>query len=356
MKILIIVDSLKYGGAEKQAVIDANSLIDCGHHVTIAYYKKGDLMKLLAKGVNQYQIKSKNLSLASLQIFFHLLLNRYDIVHSHMFWAEIISALPGKLTGHRVVFNEHGLELWRRWYHILIMKFASLFADKIITSCEATKEVRIKRGKLNKNKLLTIYNSFNIIKEEKREIYIPDFLNKKENFIIGFVGRFNQVKRLEIFIDVAEYLRNVIPKFKIVLVGDGKEKDKINREIENKNLGRYFYLPGYILNIGQYYKEFDVFVLPSIREACSIALLEAGASGIPAIAFDVGGNPEIIKDGITGFIIPNNDIALLIRKIIYFYKNNQKRYKMGLVARNYIKNKFSEAKRLYKLTNLYKER
>lgn len=352
MKILIIVKSLKFGGAEKQAVVDANSLIGYGHQVTIAFNKKGDLMNLLANGVNLYQIRSKNLALASLQLFFHLFITRYDIVHSHMFWAEKISALPAKLTGHRIVFNEHGLGLWRRWYHILIMKFISLFADKIITSCEATKKIKIEREKLDRNKIITIYNSLDNVEEETGEVDIPDFMKKKKQLIIGFVGRFNSVKRLSIFLDIAEHLRKVIPDFKIVLVGEGEEKEKINREIRKKNLKRYFYLPGAVLNIYQYYKAFDIFVLPSIREACSVALLEAGANGIPAIAFNVGGNAEIIQNGATGYIIANNDIALLTGKIVYLYENKEKKYEMGLAAKHYIKNNFSVSKRLDKLTKL----
>ena len=356
MKILIIVNSLSYGGTEKQVVVDANMLIDRGHHVTVAYNKEGDLINLLVKGINKYPIKSKNFALALLQIFFHLLFNKYDVVHSHMFWGEKISALPAKLTGHRIVFNEHGLGLWRRWYHILIMRFISLFADKIITSCDATKNVKIEREKLNRKKIITIYNSLNKISEDTKKVDIPYFLKNKKHFIIGFVGRFKSVKRLSVFVDIADRLRKVISNFKIVLVGDGEEKKRIKRGIENKNLENYFYIPGAVLNIDQYYKTFDVFVLPSIREACSVALLEAGASGVPAIAFDVGGNPEIIQDGTTGFIISNNDISILTKKIIYLYKNNHKRYEMGLAAKNYIKNTFSVSKRLDKLTSLYKEK
>jgi len=273
-----------------------------------------------------------------------------------MFWAEKISVLPAKLTCHRVLFNEHGLGLWRKWYHVLIMKFISLFADRIITSCEATKKVRIGREKLNRKKLIVVYNSINKINKGTKKADMPEFLRNKEQFVIGFVGRFNSVKRLSIFIDIAERLRKVLLNFKIVLVGDGEEKENISREIEKKKLEKYFYLPGAVLNTDQYYKAFDVFVLPSIREACSIALLEAGALKIPAIAFDIGGNPEIIQDETTGYIIGNNDISSLTRRIVCLYKNNHKRYKMGLAARNYINNTFSVSKRLDKLINIYKER
>lgn len=355
MKILIVVNALKFGGAEKQAIIDANSLVNQGHQVTIAFNKKGELEKLLSRDIKRYQIKNKNVIFASVQLLYHLWFNKYNIIHCHMFWAEKVSVLPGKLTNHKLVFNEHGLGLWRKWYHILIIRFISIFADKIITSCEATKKVRIEREKINRNKLITIYNSFDNIGEKHSNVTLPDFLKNKKEFIISFIGRFNPVKRLRIFIEIAEQLKKKIPRFRIVLVGDGEEKKKVKEEVKKRGLSRYFYMPGFILNPAPYYKVSDVFVLPSIREAFSIALLEAGASGIPAIAFNVGGNSEIIKDNITGFLISDRDISLLIEKIVFLYQNSEKKENMGKAAREYIKNTFSVKNRINNLEKLYRD-
>ena len=353
MNILILINSLKYGGAEKQAVRDANSLLQRGHKLTIAFHQSGDLCNLLNKEVKQYRIKSRNEILASFQLLWHLIFNKYDIIHSHMFWAEKVSSLSGKLTGHKVILNEHGLGLWRKWYHIFIMKFISLFADKIINSCDATKSIRRDREKLNKNKLLTIYNSFELNIDEYKEKF-PEFLLNKNSFIIGFVGRFNKVKRLEIFIKLAKRLEKKLSNFKIVLVGDGPEKVKLVKLIEKHKLESLFILPGFITNISNYYKSFNVFVLPSIREANSVALLEASSLKIPCIAFDVGGNSEIIQNNVTGFIIPDNEIDLLVEKILFLYNNSEKREKIGDVAGEFVNFNFSIERRIKKLEALYK--
>jgi glycosyltransferase involved in cell wall biosynthesis len=353
MKILIIVNTLHHGGAERQAVIDANALTCRGHQVTIGYNKKGDLINLLSDDVKKYHIKPKNVFLAMPGLFLHLFLNKYDIIHCHMFWAEKVCAIPGKITGHKVIFNEHGLGLWRKWYHILIMRFISQFADKIITSCQTNKNTRVNREKLNKNKIVTIYNSFDTINSEDNESERPDFLMDGKKFTIGFVGRFNAVKRLRTFIEIAEQLKNIISDFRIVLVGGGEERRDIEEEIAKRNLKKYFHFPGFVLNTGQYYKNFDVFILPSRIEAFSIALLEAGSFGVPAIAFNVGGNCEIIQDGVTGYIISDNDFGQLLEKINYLYKNHDKRIKMGTAAQDLIKKKFSILKRLNELENIY---
>lgn len=352
MKILIMVNTLHYGGAERQAVLDANALADSGYRVTIGYNEEGDLLNLLSNKVKQYKINSKNVGFASLLLFHHLLHNRYDVIHSHMFWAERVSAVPGKLTGHTVVLNEHGLGLWRKWYHIITMKIISQFADTIIASCNANRTVRIQREKLDPKKVMTVYNSFDAMRNTRRA---RDFLQKDRTFIIGFVGRFNAVKRLRTFIDIAEKLREVVSDFKIVLVGDGRERRHIEDETAKRNLTKYFHFPGFVLKTEEYYKSFDVFILPSRIEGLSIALLEAGAAGVPAIAFDVGGNSEIIQDGMTGYIVSDNDIHRLIEKIVYLYENYDERIKLGLAAFNFITKKFSVSRRLSELQKIYND-
>lgn len=354
MKILIVINSLKFGGAEKQAIVDANSLSKRGHQVKIAFNREGDLNQLLGKNVTRYRLKSHSTFLSALQLFLHLLFNRYDIIHSHMFWAGKAAAFPGKLLGSRIVFNEHGLGIWRKWYHILIIRLIAHFTDKIVNSCDAAKKIRLERENIREDKLVTIYNSFELHTQEDNGDF-PGFMKNKKEFILGFVGRFNAVKRLEIFLELAAILKKKIPAFKIVLIGDGERKEKYETEIEKRNLKENFYLPGYVLNPGGYYQAFDIFLLPSKREAFSVALLEAGASGTPAIAFDVGGNSEIIKDAVTGYIIPDKNIDLLVERIFFLYQNPGKKREMGEAAKNFINNNFSVERRLEKLEKLYRE-
>ena len=355
MKILIVTYSVAYGGAERQVIIDANSLSAAGHEVAIVYYAKGDLINSLSANVKRYRLKSKNHILASLQLFCYLLFNKFDIIHCHLIWAEIVAALPGKITGHKVIFNEHGLDLWRRRHYVLISRFIFLFADKIVASCEAIRKVISEREKPRKDKLVVIYTSFDRKKDKNKEEDIPEFLKSKKEFTIGFVGRFDAIKRLKLFVDIAEQLKGKIPAFKIVLVGDGAERLRIIDEMQKRNLSEYFYLSGTVPDVNPYYAAFDVFVLPSLREGASVALLEAGASGIPAIAFDVGGNPELIQDGVTGYIIPFNNITLLTDRIVELYGNKDKRKTMSLSAGDFVKNNFSTAVRIEKLINLYNE-
>jgi glycosyltransferase involved in cell wall biosynthesis len=354
MKILIVINSLLPGGAEKQAVLDANYMQKKGHRVTLAFANEGKLHEILNRSVTCYKINSNNIIPSFLQMFFHFLSHKYDIIHSHMFWGAKVSVIPGKLTGHKVVMNEHGLGLWRRWYHILTLKFLSLFADKIVNSCETSKRIRLKRENLKKEKLITVYNSVEMVSKITKADSSVDISTPKA-FTIGFVGRFNEVKRLGLFPDLAERLKKTFTDFKIVLIGDGEEKERIEDEIKRRNLTRCFELPGFVLQPEKYYRTFDVFMLLSRIEGFSVALIEAEASGIPAIAFDVGGNSEIIKDRVTGFLVPDLNLETLVERIHYLYAHPQKRKEMGKAALEYVKANFSIENRVKKLDELYRE-
>jgi len=342
-----------HGGAEKQVVVDANTLQKNGHKVTIAYHKNGSLLTLLNKDVDLYKVKTKNIFIASCILFRHLIKSKYDVILAHMFWAEKVASIPSKLTGHKLILVEHGLGLWRKWYHILIMKFIASLADKVLCTCESTLRIRIEKEGLNSKKLSILYNSFELT--ESTGIEMTQEIKQRDYFTIGYVGRFNKIKRIKTFIEIAKKLRKNIEKFKIILVGDGEEKKRIEEEISRNHFNEYFSLTGFVLSPSQYYQSFDIFILPSKREAFSVALLEASASGIPCLAFDTGGNAEIIQDAKTGFILPDYNINQMVNKILLLYENPAIRKQMGIEAKRFVTERFSVERRISLFEKLLNE-
>jgi glycosyltransferase involved in cell wall biosynthesis len=353
MKILIIVNALTYGGAEKQAVMDANLFADDGHHVTFAYKKNGDLVQTLSKKVRLFRISHQFMPLASLQLLLHLSQNKYDVIHCHLFWAAMISMVPATLMKQHYVFNEHGLGNWRRWYHLAIIRKIYRFSAKVITPCRAVMNTIVERERIDTKKVAVIYNSFES-EQPLRSSQAAKRYSKADGFNIGFVGRFSPVKRLDIFLSLAQDLKMSISEFHFVLVGDGPERQKILSELNKRNLNGYFCLPGFAAEPQSYYRKFDVFILPSESEGFSLALLEAAAASVPAIAFDVGGNAEIIIDDVTGYILPYCDVELLAEKIVFLYRNEDVRRSMGISANEYASHRFSQSVRLEMLNNLYR--
>jgi len=351
MKILIAVYSLTYGGAEKQAVVDANALKERGHDVTVVFYKMGDLAKLLRSGIKLYQINFKNVVLGALQLFYHCLKQRYDVLHGHMFWAEKIIA-PGRLLGQRIIFNEHGLGVWRKPRHSMVMRLISKSAHVIANSCDATKKNRVAIDKMKPDKLMTLYNSFEA-DNTGNEISPPT--KKKGHFTVAFVGRFDPVKRLELYIPLAEKLSKKYPYIRFLLIGAGAKHEELQQKTTQAGLEKYFSFPGFVLAPAKRLSACDAFFMPSKREAFSIALLEAAACALPAVAFNVGGNAELIRHGETGFIIENDDINAVAEKIAFLIENPEQRDKIGSQARRFVSETFSIKKRIGLLEKIYNE-
>lgn len=118
-------------------------------------------------------------------------------------------------------------------------------------------------------------------------------------------------------------------------------------------MSEYFEFTGFRSDSSADYKRMDIFILPSRVEAFSLALLEAGSFGLPLIAFNVGGNSEIVKDNITGFLIENNNVGKMFDKINLLYNNRKVLDELSLSTKNFIENNFSHDLRIEKLEKIY---
>ncbi len=340
---------MKTGGAEKQAIQDANSLVLKKCDVTIAFHQRGELENLIDPSISTIHIRCKNILLASMHLTFTTFYMNFDVIHAHMFWAQKIAFVSTILKSRRLIFNEHGLGLWRKWYHRTIMKWISRKAERIICSCEENLRFRLIRDHLPPDRLQVIYNAFP--QDSTSSHHQKDQFT--DRFVIGFTGRFHAVKRLDSFFYLANKLVSQLPNILFLLVGDGEQWQKIRNQVIEKKMDKYFFLPGFTRNPSEYYSLMDLYVLPSRIEGFSVSLLEAAAAGIPSIAFNVGGNHEIIITNNTGYLIPESNLDLMAQKIIHLFKDNDLRKKLGINARKMVQTQFSNNERINKLVEVY---
>lgn len=162
-----------------------------------------------------------------------------------------------------------------------------------------------------------------------QHIYNPLMVNRYSFFeekpmtkTILSAGRFSHQKGFEMLIDVAEFVFEKHPDWKWVVVGDGEEREKLERKIRKKGLEKHVLLPGLVKNIEDYYLEASMFVLTSRFEPFGLVLTEAKSYHLPCISFDVDSGPaEIISEGINGYLIPPFDVKGMADKINYLIEN-----------------------------------
>lgn len=193
--------------------------------------------------------------------------------------------------------------------------------------------------KIPARKVQLIYNGIDL------ELYKPINRPHKEIFTVGAVGRMVPVKDQLTLVKAIEYLLKQTPdirnKLRLIIVGDGELLPTIQAYICEHHLQDDIDLLGARNDVSEILKTIDVFVLPSLAEGIALTLLEAMASGLPVIATNVGGNPELVEDGVNGMLVPSQSLGALAQAIEYYLNHGEVCSKQGEQGRKKIESYFS---------------
>ena len=282
----------------------------------------------------------------------------------------LASGLPAilvkKLTGKKVFIKVVGDVAWERVYNqgkiteavddFQTKKYSAAIerqkkirswtvknADLIITPSEYLKKLVYGWG-VAPNKIKVIYNAISAKRKSQTQEQAKRQLGL-EGKIILFVGRLTPWKGLETLIDLLPVWLMVERDLKLVIVGEGPSEKILKLRIKNLKLEDKVRLVGRLdqTSVGDYYQAADIFVLNSAYEGLSHTLLEALSFGLPAVVSNVGGNPEVVKNEINGFLVEYNDqqqILEAVKKIA----QNQELAKSFQKANQEVLEKFSVAK------------
>lgn len=243
-----------------------------------------------------------------------------DVLHCHQYTPWVYGALAAAFTNTKVIFTEHG-----RFYpdsssfkRRLINPILNLFTNKITTISKATKQALIDYEFLPANKIDVIYNGIKPLQVNQEEV---DLLRKQlniddETFILGTVARLDPIKNHKMMLNAFKLVLAKQPNTKLIIVGDGEERQNIQRFIKELNIEQDVILTGYIEQPKNYLALFDIFLLSSFSEGTSMTLLEAMSLGKLSVVTNVGGNTEIISDGLNGFVVNSNNEHEFAKAII----------------------------------------
>jgi glycosyltransferase involved in cell wall biosynthesis len=347
MNLCILISSLNIGGAEKQAVSDAN-LLCSKNNVLLVVFKDGLLKTNLDERIKYIVIDKSGYYNTAKDIATLIVTYKIDVIHASLFAPMIIGALASKISQKPIFWNfhshEHDLPIKSR-----LVLFALSRSSLLKRISYVNNELRVfleKKLWIPKSKGVVLYNN--------SEFETNTIFTKKNNerLIIGYVGRIVELKRVGYFIDVAQFLiQRKIFNFSIHIVGDGDMRLVIEKRISEMRMDSYFVFHGFQTDLEYFYNYFDVFINPSREECLSIALIDAGMKGIPSIAFDVGGNDEIIVHNESGYIVKcREELFLSLYRLI---NQPELRNTMGAKAAVHCKNMFSKQERLIKLNMLF---
>lgn len=350
MNIAIFISTLNFGGAERQAVTDSNSFCD-KNKVFLLSFSGGPLKEQLNKKVTHFYLKKGNYIKTAYRLARLAKKNEIQIIHSSLFAPMNIAALSGFFTKVNVIWgfhsHEYDIPLKSKFSYRIFSRLP--WIKKILFVSVELKDFLQKRFNLPAKKTGVLFNSTKFTKPKAKVIN-----NNMNIFNIGYVGRFVKLKRVYYLIELADYLvKNKIGDFKIQIIGDGPEKQNLKEFTRKLYLEKKIIFHGFQTDTEVYYETFDLFINPSKEECLSLALIDAGIKGIPAIAFNVGGNNEIVLNNKTGYIV--NTKVELFDKTIQMYQDIALRSKFGEQAISHCDKNFSEASHFIRLLKIYKD-
>lgn len=318
-KILFVVQDLEMGGAE-QLKFTIEKYIDKTRYETVyccirsigtigeEIVKRGGNVIVLNSMDNFYNI------IATYKLCRLAKKIKPDLIHSMLFNANFHARIVGILLRIPVVIEEHGLYVWKKWYHILIDRVLSSFTNRVIAVSQSVKDFLIQQERLEPSKVTVVYDCVDpnfLETTTTRECERKKLLISEDIFVIGTVGNLREEKGHRILLHAFKQIHTQYKNAKLFIVGDGPLYSYLLDQARRMCIQDDVIFLKKRSNISGFLKALDLFVLPSTSEGLGIALIEAIAAGLPCIASNVGGIKEI-AEGVqdVSLVRPNNPLQL----------------------------------------------
>ncbi len=361
INVIHLVEELTIGGLEKILTTIVLNLSKEKFNISVWCLREGGFFadKLAKEGID---VKTLHISTSRnpLNIYklYKLLKNhKFDIIHTHAYSAGTIGRISAFLAGIPVIIshNHSVYNYYNKYYHF-VEWLLSFITDRVICISEVVNRFANKTQRINSRKLITIHNGIdevcgvveNRISELKKKIGIP--INHS---VIGTIAHLEEHKGIKYLLEAASLLLASRSNISFLLVGSGTLKRELKKLCVDLKIEKSIIFAGERSDVSEILFSIDIFVLPSLREGLGIAVLEAMACGKPVIATNVGGIPEVVKDGITGILVPPKDPEALYCAMNELLDDREKREKMGRIGERVCNENFRAKTMVEKIENLY---
>jgi glycosyltransferase involved in cell wall biosynthesis len=276
--------------------------------------------------------------------------------HLHDLGAEVLCCngykanLLGRIAARRaripVVAISRGWtrETWKVRLYEAVDRLHLRFMDRVVcvSGGQATK---VRKCGVAANRIVVIRNAiqaerFDDPEPDCRDCLL-DFFKDPPDRVVGAVGRLSREKGFGVLVDAAREISRTDLKTGFILFGDGMLRSDLVRRIEDAGLAGRFILAGFRKDLDSLLPGLDALALSSFTEGLPNVVLEAFAAGVPVVATAVGGTPEVIDDGINGYLVPPSNAKALAKRLRDLLASEDRRRTMGRRGRRKVLDAFS---------------
>ncbi len=278
--------------------------------------------------------------------------HRFDIVHTHSWGTLLEGVLGAKLAGVRaVIHGEHGT-FPEKFPHRVIQRLFWGMTDGVLSVSDVLGKKLSEITRFDNRRIQVILNGVDAAKfypsPQLRRTFRERFHFREEQFVVGTVGRLHRIKNNPMVVRGLAHLRAEGQTVEFAHVGGGDFAEKLSLELQSladaRGVAAHLHLLGYQSEMNMIYNGFDVFTLTSFSEGCSNVIQEAMLVGKPVVATRVGGNSELVRDGITGFLVESDDDRAWAESVAKLCRDRNLLKKMGEAARAFALENFAVEK------------
>jgi sugar transferase (PEP-CTERM/EpsH1 system associated) len=377
IKILHVLDSLDVGGMER-VVIDVVNGLDPARfdHAVCCVSRKGEAAWRLRDGVECVDLGKGAAAdpMAPMKIARVIRHVAPDILHTQS-WSGVDAAIAKLITGGvRLIHSEHG----RNYPHLdseplkrkLARRCLYHFSDQVFAVSEEVRDYYCRETGFPTARMRVISNGIDVRTMEgaDRRGARAELGIGARDFVVGTVARLDATKdtitlarafdRLYCLAFGAEAAgnrrRETAPELKLLIVGDGPQKKMIERHAAERGLTGAVIFTGVRHDAPRLLAAMDAFALPSLSEGMPLTVLEAMAARLPVVATDVGALPQLVEEGVTGFLVEPRDDRALAERLARFYATPELARRFGLSGRIKVEREYGLDSMLRTYAELYR--
>lgn len=324
LKVMFLIDSylMPYAGTEHQLLALVNGLKERGIETELALLRESGYIRdqgfpcpVMVLDIPRLASLSCISKLWSFSRY--LRRNNFSILHTYFNDSSIAAPIFAKLSGVKVIISRRDMGFWYSSLKLVLLRTSRLFVDAVIANSEAVKSITCEKEWFNRKQIHVIYNGHSR-KPMDSAVLTNTTLFPERQTTIGLVANIRPVKRIDLLIRAFAILKGDYKDSILVVIGAG-DTVKLESLASEIGVAEDVYFTGGRDDTASLIQRFNVAVLCSESEGFSNSIVEYIDCGVPVVCTDVGGNPEIIVDGETGYLVaPDNPQALAegIRKIL----------------------------------------
>ena len=367
-KIVFVITGTGVGGAEKMLYHTIKGLDPACYSVRLCSLKKKGVYanRLETEGVHVYSLDMKDEDTLSgwfdsirvlMLLALYFLKEKPVIVHSFLFRANILARIAALLTGVPVVISSVRVMGGEKPYSRFIERATAFMADHYVAVSEQVKAHLQRSSGIAELKISTIYNGILVEtgNQSDKTAYMSCAGLHADDRLVMTAGRLHRQKGFDCLIHAMAVVHAAYPRVKLLILGEGEEENNLKKLARSLELIDTIQFMGLRPDVDRLLHCIDLFVLPSRWEGLPNAVLEAMAAGKPVVATEVGGIPELVVQGVTGVIVPPQDVHALAEAIKALLSDEPRALTMGAAGRERVQRHFSIDAMIAKTEALYQE-